>query len=141
LINLKKRFANAGIKRYKSFVADLTRPISHVAPKTFDLIVCDAPCTGSGTWSRTPEQVYFFETERIEKFSALQGQIVSNVIPYLKENGFLLYITCSVFKKENEDVINYVQEKFDLEFTQMNVLKGYDKKADTMFVTLMKKKL
>jgi 16S rRNA (cytosine967-C5)-methyltransferase len=141
LINLKKRFANAGIKRYKSFVADLTKPISHVVPKTFDLIVCDAPCTGSGTWCRTPEQVYFFETERIEKYSALQGQIVSNVVPYLKENGFLLYITCSVFKKENEDVINYVQEKFDLEFIQMNVLKGYDKKADTMFVTLLKRKL
>ena len=66
---------------------------------------------------------------------------MSNVIPYLKEDGFLVYITCSVFRKENEDVISYIQKKFDLELIQMHVLKGYDKKADTMFVSLLKKKV
>ena len=147
LINLKKRFARGGIKKYKSFVADLT---SHRPPATsnYDLIICDAPCTGSGTWSRTPEQLYFFDDNlpdgqagKIDQYALLQKKIVSNIIPYLKENGFLVYITCSVFKKENEEVVNYIRQEFDLELKNMELLKGYDKKADTMFVALLRKDL
>jgi 16S rRNA (cytosine967-C5)-methyltransferase len=156
LANLKKRFAKAGIKKYKSFVTDLTsnqrlRPIEssgRLIAGDYDLIICDAPCTGSGTWSRTPEQLYFFDENlpagqagKIDQYSLLQKRIVSNIVPYLKENGFLVYITCSVFKKENEEVANYLREEFNLELTNMELLKGYDKKADTMFVSLFKRNL
>lgn len=140
LANLKKRFSAAGIKNYQSFIADLQT--SNFKPQTypersrrtdFQLIICDAPCTGSGTWSRTPEQLYFFKEEMIGEYAALQKQIVSNVIPHLQQNGIFIYITCSVFKKENEEVVNFIKEKFHLRLLQMELLKGYDKKADSMF--------
>jgi 16S rRNA (cytosine967-C5)-methyltransferase len=51
----------------------------------FELIICDAPCTGSGTWSRTPEQLYFFDEKKIEQYALLQKKIVSTIIPRLKE--------------------------------------------------------
>jgi len=139
LANLKKRFENAGIKKYKEFIAELAKPFS--SQKLFDLIVCDAPCTGSGTWSRTPEQLYFFNEKKIEEYSSLQKKIVSNITPSLKQNGHLLYVTCSVFKSENEEVVNYVRNELDLELTKMETLIGYDKKADTMFAALFKKVL
>jgi len=139
IANLKKRFAKAGITNYKSFIADLTASNPELQISNFDLILCDVPCTGSGTWSRTPEQLYYFDKSKIEEYASVQEKIVSNIIPYLQPGGYLLYITCSVFKKENEDVVDYIKQQFNLDLVKMELLKGYDKKADTMFVTLMKK--
>lgn len=141
LSNLKKRFAVAGIKGYKNFVADLTKPVSILSNNQFDLIVADVPCTGSGTWSRTPEQLYYFDENRIDEYSQLQKKIITTIIYHLIPGGHLLYITCSVFKNENEDVIDFIKEKFHLELIKMEILKGYDKKADTMFAALLKKPL
>jgi 16S rRNA (cytosine967-C5)-methyltransferase len=136
LFNLKKRFEKAGIKKYTSLVADLTNsPLTiHLSP--FDLIICDAPCSGSGTWSRTPEQLSFFRKEKINYYADLQKKIILNAINALKPGGYFLYITCSVFKKENEEIVSYLQEKTSLQFMSMNYLKGYDKKADTLFVAV-----
>jgi 16S rRNA (cytosine967-C5)-methyltransferase len=139
LANLKKRFAKAGVKNYKAFIADLTQRDLRSETKAFDLVICDAPCTGSGTWSRTPEQLYFFNEKKIGHYSLLQKKIVLNVIPRLKRNGFLLYITCSVFNQENEEVVEFAQRSSGIELIKMELLKGYDKKADSMFVALLKK--
>jgi 16S rRNA (cytosine967-C5)-methyltransferase len=158
LINLRKRFAKAGIKKYKAFATDLTNNLPPLklrqasqqpasakaaagkpATSNYDLIICDAPCTGSGTWSRTPEQLYFFDEKRIEQYASLQKKIVTNIIPHLKEKGYLVYITCSVFKKENEEIVEFIKNKFGLEMVRTELLKGYDKKADNMFSALFRK--
>ena len=140
LHQLKPRLDAAQIGNWKFEVADLTKDKPYFGQQmVFDFIMADVPCTGSGTWSRTPEQLQFFTTKTIEAFAATQKKIVSNVIPSLKENGYFLYITCSAFKKENEEVVAFIQEKFHLELVKMEILKGYDKKADTMFAALFKK--
>jgi 16S rRNA (cytosine967-C5)-methyltransferase len=138
ILNLKKRFKEAGIKSYHSFVIDLTTQTINLQPLRFNLIICDAPCTGSGTWGRTPEQRYFFNKEKINYYNQLQKKIVTNTIPYLAQNGFYLYITCSVFKKENEEVVEFIQKNFSMQLVKQEVLIGYDKKADTMFAALFK---
>jgi len=137
IVNLKKRFKEAGIANYRSFVADLIVPGFGFRNSDFNLILCDAPCTGSGTWSRTPEQLYYFGKEKIGQYVSLQKKIVSAVIPQLKPGGFLLYITCSVFKKENEEVVDFIKQQFHLQLVKMELLKGYDRKADTMFAALL----
>jgi 16S rRNA (cytosine967-C5)-methyltransferase len=53
----------------------------------------------------------------------------------------LLYITCSVFKKENEEVVELIKKQFDLKVEKMELIKGYDKKADTLFAALLLKPL
>jgi 16S rRNA (cytosine967-C5)-methyltransferase len=139
LINLQKRFAAAGIRNYESLVVDLSKTLNIALP-SFNLIIADVPCTGSGTWSRTPEQLYYFDTNKIDEYAALQRKIAGNVIPQLESGGYLLYITCSVYKKENEEAVEYIKEKFNLEVVQLDLLKGYDKKADTLFAALLQKK-
>ncbi len=138
IYNLKRRFKEAGIKNYYSFVTDLTNSQFPIPNSNFDLIICDAPCTGSGTWSRTPEQLYFFTKEKINYYVELQKKIVTNTIPHLANNGFFLYITCSVFKKENEEVVEFILNNFKLQLVKQEVLVGYNKKADTMFGALFK---
>lgn len=137
--NLKKRFQEAGIRNFRSIIADLTKPVEFKTHDKFDIIICDAPCTGSGTWSRAPEQLYFFNQNSITEFSDLQKRIVGNVIPHLKENGLLFYITCSVFKKENEQVASFINTQFKLELQEMKNLYGYHENADSMFVAVFKK--
>lgn len=138
IVNLKQRLLVAGINIHQSMVVDIAaqpKPLK----EAFDLIIADVPCTGSGTWSRTPEQVQFFQPAAIDAYTEKQKRIVSNVIPSLKPNGYLLYITCSVFKKENEEVVDFIKDRFQLEVVKQETIIGYDKKADTMFGTLLRK--
>ncbi|MEP6465328.1 MAG: methyltransferase domain-containing protein [Parafilimonas sp.] len=138
--NLKQRFAAAGIKKYKSFIADITKASFQIQNSNFNIVICDAPCTGSGTWSRTPEQLYSFSNEKLNEYVLLQKKIISNTVSLLNSNGLFLYITCSVFKKENEENVDYIKNQFHLELIKMELLKGYQSKADTMFAALFKKK-
>jgi 16S rRNA (cytosine967-C5)-methyltransferase len=136
LVNLKKRFKEADIYQYKMFAADLTTYNLKLTTHNYELIIADVPCSGSGTWGRTPEQLMYFDEKKIDEYAALQKRIVSNVIPHLQPGGYFLYITCSVFKKENEEAVSFITENFGLELIKMDILKGYDKKADTMFAAM-----
>jgi 16S rRNA (cytosine967-C5)-methyltransferase len=134
--NLRRRFNKAGIQPFRIFVADLSKSLPSSLP-AFDLIVCDAPCTGSGTWGRTPEQLFFFGRKKIREYAGLQRTIVSHIIPHIKPGGYLLYSTCSVFTEENEGICAVIPA--GLENIEMKYLKGYDHKADTMFAALFRK--
>ncbi len=136
--NLKTRFAEAGMKNYKSFVADLSLTPSTLNLTPFELIICDAPCSGSGTWGRTPEQLHFFTADKITYYTALQQKITQNVLPCVKQSGYFLYITCSVFAAENETMADIIKQR-GFTLVKSAVLTGYDKKADTMFAALFKK--
>jgi 16S rRNA (cytosine967-C5)-methyltransferase len=137
LINLKKRFAEAGISSYHSFVTDLSKPLPKNATGQYDLIIADVPCSGSGTWSRTPEQLHFYSSSKTTGYAALQKKIATTVMSQLKPGGYLLYITCSVFKQENEEAVSFLKEKFHLQVVKMEFLKGYELKADSMFAALL----
>jgi 16S rRNA (cytosine967-C5)-methyltransferase len=138
LHNLRIRFGKAGIKNYELFLSDLQKPNPNLK-NTFDLIIADVPCSGSGTWSRTPEQLIFFSRIQSEKHVITQRKIIENSIPHLKVNGHLLYITCSVFKRENEENAAFFQQQFHLNLLKMEYLKGYEYRADTMCVALFEK--
>ena len=143
LQNLYQRFRQAGLYSYYGFVADLSDPAKageeyrKLAPQ--QLILADLPCTGSGTWSRTPEQLCFFDAGTIENYAALQKKILALLIPKLADGGYLLYITCSVFSKENEANINWLLETYPLQCLKMQTLNGYSEKADSMFAALLQK--
>ncbi len=140
LINLEKRFAAAGIKKYSAFLTDLSTSNLDIQHSTFDIIITDVPCTGSGTWSRTPEQLYYFDPHQIERFSALQKKIVQHAIPHLKPGGFLLYCTCSVFNRENEEVVRFIEEQYPLQLLRKELFTGYAMKADTLFGAVFQKR-
>jgi 16S rRNA (cytosine967-C5)-methyltransferase len=141
LYNLEKRMQRANVKVHRSFVADLEQGRSNaVTNASFDIILADVPCTGSGTWARTPEQLHYFDETRIAFFAERQKRIVSNALPGLRAAGLLIYITCSVFRSENEDVVHAIASKHDLDISMMQAIPGYGQKADSMFIAILKKK-
>ena len=134
LRNLRSRFAKAGIKNYQAFLTDLTRDYPPDAAANADLILADVPCTGSGTWSRTPEELWFFNPQRISQYAEIQKKILGHIAPRLLPGAWLVYSTCSVFKKENEEMAALIRDTtHGLKQDKMENIKGYDDRADTMF--------
>lgn len=141
LKNLDERFKRNGISKFSSVLRDWSQPALAVVNdvEAYDGIIADVPCSGSGTWARTPEQQRYFTAEKITEYSSLQLAIVSNLIPALKSGGHLVYITCSVFREENEMQLNRFAEKLHVKVIRQEYLSGIDQQADTMFAALLQK--
>lgn len=134
LRNLDERFEQAALKHYRRKIIDLTKdPSVILGDETFDGIILDAPCSGSGTWGRTPEMMQHFTDTRLQYFVELQRAILKNTVRHLKVNKPLVYITCSVYREENEEQLAFA-EKLGLNLERMALVKGYEHQADTMFV-------
>ena len=71
----------------------------------FDHVLVDAPCSGSGTWRRNPDQKWTLTAKDLSELSALQQVLLAGAAPLVKPGGSLVYATCSLFYEENEDVV------------------------------------
>lgn len=77
----------------------------------FDLVIVDAPCTGSGTWRRRPDAKWRLSMQQLETRMAEQQIILANASRYVKNGGRLVYITCSIFDGENGRQIQDFQSR------------------------------
>jgi 16S rRNA (cytosine967-C5)-methyltransferase len=73
--------------------------------QSFDRILIDAPCTGSGVIRRHPDIKLLRHPEDIDTLASKQQTLLDNLWPLLKADGLMVYTTCSAFKKENEQQI------------------------------------
>lgn len=135
--NLRQRLHEAGINDYHSFVLDLTLQSPAIRSNEYDIVLADVPCSGSGTWSRTPEHLSTFTDSRVDDYQQLQRSILRHILPSLKRGGHLLYVTCSVFRKENEENVDWVQKEFGLKVVKASPITGYAHNADTMYAALL----
>lgn len=81
----------------------------------FDVIVADAPCSGSGMFRKDPAAIDEWSEENVLLCSQRQQRIIADIYPSLKENGILIYSTCSYSREENEDMLDWMISEFDLE--------------------------
>lgn len=133
LLNARERFRKARVNNFEIKVIDLLAPQIEAVPRgSFDGIILDAPCTGSGTWARNPEMINGFDENDIAVFTKKQKQFVESAGKFLKEGKPLVYITCSVFKEENENVVAFA-ETLGLKPIKKDYLRGYAHHADTLF--------
>lgn len=142
LDNLTERFELYGHQvpeRLLLSVADVAQTKSILDKRKFDHIIADVPCSGSGTWARTPEQLYFFEGPQIGMFAERQKKIALNAIQYLKPGATFIYITCSVFFAENEAVVNeLLQQHPEIKLVEQQLINGLSIGADSMFISVMR---
>ena len=115
LEDLKRRAKKAGV--YNVFPADINRlNETKAAKKGFDKILVDAPCSGTGTLGRNPDMKWKLKEEWFSELHNKQIGIIEKALPYLKKNGKLYYVTCSIEELENEKVVSKIlKEHSDLE--------------------------
>lgn len=78
-----------------------TEALSHDAP--FDIVLCDAPCSGSGAWRRAAEGKWTLTPLRLAELASIQDDILDQAAELVRAGGTLAYATCSVLREENED--------------------------------------
>lgn len=96
----------------------------------FDLVVCDVPCSGSGTWRRSPEGKWKLTPQTLDALCETQAQILRQAARLVAPGGVLAYMTCSLMDIENEaQVADFKEENRDwklLETTSWSLLEGTD---------------
>jgi 16S rRNA (cytosine967-C5)-methyltransferase len=89
--------------------AGVTIVQTHAGPKPpgrpYDLVLLDAPCSGSGTWRRSPENKWRLTPERLDELNALQDMLLDQAAARAAGTARIVYATCSILPRENEDRI------------------------------------
>ena len=81
----------------------------------FDVIVVDAPCSGSGLFRKDPDAVHEWSLDHVQLCSQRQQRILSDILPVLKEEGILIYATCSYSKEEDEMIGDWLTGEMGME--------------------------
>src|SRR6478736_951738 len=124
----------------------------------FDVIVVDAPCSGEGLFRKDPDASKEWSEESVELCALRQQRILNQVWPSLKENGILVYCTCTYNEKENEENLNWlvkekkaeslklkVESEWNIEEVRKNSTTGYrfyphKTKGEGFFISVIRKK-
>ena len=77
----------------------------HAGLKPADLVLVDAPCTGTGTWRRAPDARWRMTEKQAEVIRSVQKTVLDNAAGRVRKGGALIYVTCSLDRRENEDQI------------------------------------
>ena len=127
---------------------------------TFDLIVCDVPCSGEGMFRKDHDSIGEWSLQNVMKCAALQRSIIEDIWPCLNDGGVLVYSTCTFNLHEDEENVKWICETFGAELIPIEVreewnitgslLKGWDKpvyrfipgttKGEGLFMAVLKKK-
>lgn len=91
----------------------------------FDAVVVDAPCSGSGMFRKDPDAINEWSESAVLLCSQRQQRILADIYPALKQDGILIYSTCSYSKQENEDISDWLSETFSLRSVQVPIIKEW----------------
>lgn len=92
----------------------------------FDFVLVDAPCSCFGTFLKHPDVFLTRGEEQISNLSSVQRAILHNAAQYVKEGGYLLYSTCTVFDEENGQVVKSLLDKGEFEPESISAIKHID---------------
>jgi NOL1/NOP2/fmu family ribosome biogenesis protein len=87
----------------------------------FDVIIVDAPCSGSGLFRKQPEAIDEWSQNLVQMCSLRQKEILNDVLPSLSENGILLYSTCSYSEEENEMIVKWLIGEKELDYIPIDL--------------------
>lgn len=87
----------------------------------FDVIVVDAPCSGSGLFRKDPNAINEWSEANVALCAQRQQRILANILPSLKTGGCLFYSTCSYSPQEDEEIANWMVDEFGMESLRFNI--------------------
>jgi 16S rRNA (cytosine967-C5)-methyltransferase len=99
-----ERMKRAGVRNVQTLTAGDEAALTALGPR-FDVVLVDAPCTGSGTWRRKPDAKWRLKPSNIPERQAEQATVLDLGAGLVKPGGRLVYVTCSVLPEENSDQV------------------------------------
>ena len=128
-----------GVKNVHIQAGDSTKLKEVYSEKTFDRILLDAPCSGFGVLKRKPE-IKYHDSSVMDGLVSLQALLLENAYYLLKNDGTMVYSTCTINKKENELMIQkFIEKHPDMEVIKQRTILNYEYHTDGFFMCKMKK--
>jgi 16S rRNA (cytosine967-C5)-methyltransferase len=109
LLMIKQSVERLGHNIITSKLHDATKPLKSAV---FDRVLVDAPCTGLGVLRRNPDLRWNRRPEDIDNLSEIQRAILDKIPPKVKEGGFIVYSTCTLTRRENEETWDWFLSKY-----------------------------
>lgn len=104
----------------------------------FDVVILDAPCSGSGMFRKDDKMIDDWSINKVYKFAEIQKRLILIAYKILKSGGILSYSTCSYSIEEDEDVIHYLLENSDAQIKELPLIKdAYINKNDPVGIRMM----
>ena len=139
-LNTPKNYIPKSGGGYGYYIVDLPKDMKskliviHITPNLnmkFDKILLDVPCSGLGVLRKKPEKIYDLTSEKIKELKKLQKKIFDSAYGSLKENGVILYSTCTFSINENTNNLKYFLEKYsDLSVEEIIIPENIDTQKD-----------
>lgn len=138
--SLKKRWSSSPYPLpHRILTGTVARLVQEEDMPLFDHIIADLPCTGSGTWARNPEQFAFFSDRALPAYQQKQQAISRKAAAQLKPGGILYYITCSVFREENEEGVKKLTDEGLLTLIDQKMVHRAPYASDHLFLARLRK--
>ncbi|MDD4556979.1 MAG: RsmB/NOP family class I SAM-dependent RNA methyltransferase [Alphaproteobacteria bacterium] len=103
-----------------------------ITDKDYDKFIIDAPCSGTGTWRRSPDAKFRLTPEKVKELNKIQENLLKTAFEHTKIGGKIIYITCSVLKDENEQIIlNFLDKETHINL--VNIKEIWNKKIKTEY--------
>jgi len=111
LLSLKKTARRLGAERISPLLFDATDHLEALFRERFERILLDSPCSGLGTISKNPDIKWSKSERDISRLALLQKELLLRGLENLAPGGRLLYVTCTMLRQENEEVVDWVLAK------------------------------
>ncbi len=95
-------------------------------PQFFDILLIDAPCSGSGLFRKDPEAIEHWSEDAVQHCSIRQSRIIEDSIDCLKEGGYLIYSTCSYSMQEDENILDKISAMQGMVSVDLNIGNDWD---------------
>lgn len=140
LKELKRRAKRNGIHNITIKLVENNKVLKRFA-QSFDRVLIDAPCSGLGVLKRNPDAKWKIGKVEIDRVVSLQGEILETYSKLLKNNGLLVYATCSILPCENrEQVDKFLSKHTDFEFIEEKKIYPSETGFDGFYMTKMRRK-
>ncbi len=133
---LQEQVKRLGLAEIKSIVSDMR----DIAPENVDCILLDAPCSGIGTLCANPDLRYKITKKNMLEIIALQKELLTFALDRVNVGAYVCYITCSLNKKENEELVQECIESKDVEIVLDEYIMPEVCGADSLYLCIIKKK-
>ncbi len=86
-------------------------PVRELSDKDYDRFIIDAPCSGTGTWRRSPDAKFRLTPEKLSELTKIQSQLLEFALENTKVGGRVVYITCSILPDEDENIVSVFAQR------------------------------